>query len=91
MARGKRVIKVPDEKRNCETHGKQLFQYKENKKGSWWICQICLREQWRKHQSIRRKQPKVKEYYKIKSIELLEARRLLQSLILLLGKILPPE
>jgi hypothetical protein len=39
---------VNDEKRNCDTHGLTLFKFKQNKKGTWYVCHECLKEQWRK-------------------------------------------
>ena len=37
-----------DKKANCDIHGFVLFKHKINKKGEWYVCQDCLREQWRK-------------------------------------------
>lgn len=39
-----------DKQSNCEIHGLITFKHKINKKGEWWVCHECLKEQWRKSQ-----------------------------------------
>lgn len=52
------------QKRNCKKHGLTSFKLKKSKKKQWYICEICLKDQWRKAQAKRRQKPEVKEYQK---------------------------
>lgn len=81
-----------DQKRYCEKHGYTLFKYRENKKGSWFVCEICLKLQWAKAQAKRRQIPEVYEYQKNFNKELNNIRKSLSvylTMILLAANIKP--
>lgn len=54
---------MENDKKNCKKHGYTEFKYKENKKGGWYSCKKCLREQWRKSSAKLRKKVGQKEYH----------------------------
>ncbi len=56
-------LAMKDKKRNCSKHGYVLFKYKQNKKGSWYVCHECLKMQWRKASAKRRTSIEVKKYH----------------------------
>jgi hypothetical protein len=85
-------MKALDEKRNCATHGYTLFRHRKNAKGQWWVCHLCLKEQWRKSQLIRRKKPGVQEYQNNFNKELNQIRKSLSvylAMILIAADIKP--
>ncbi len=85
-------MRLYDENRDCEKHGYVLFKHKENKKGEWWVCQSCLREQWKKASSRRRLDPVVQQYHKNYVKELNKIRKSLSvylTMILLAANIKP--
>jgi len=77
--------------KNCKKHGYFEFTLKKSKKKEWWVCNLCLKEQWKKSSLKYRKQPNNKEYYRNKSKEIIESRHLLAGLLILLTYILPPD
>lgn len=71
----KRIPNPFDKTKNCKTHGRSLFRHKQNKKGEWWVCEKCLREQWKKATKKRLKTPKGKKYNRNYSKELNKIRK----------------
>lgn len=50
--------------KNCKLHGHTYFKRQKNKKGEWWVCHVCLKEQWQKAQAKRRSKKEAKDYQK---------------------------
>lgn len=46
----------------CEEHGSTIFRLRKNKKSSWYVCELCLKAQWRKSQNKQRQKPEVRVY-----------------------------
>jgi len=82
-----------DEKRNCNKHGLVLFRMRQNKKGQWYVCNDCLKEQWRRAANKRRKQPGVKKYHQKYNKELSSIRKSLSVylVMILLAANIKPE
>jgi hypothetical protein len=81
-----------DKNKNCTKHGFTLFKYKKNKKGEWYVCELCLKAQWRKAAAKRRKNPEVMDYHRDYSRSLNKIRKSLSvylTMILLAAKIKP--
>jgi predicted DNA-binding ArsR family transcriptional regulator len=85
-------MNVLDEVRNCKVHGNTLFRFKSHKKGQWYVCDICLKAQWRKATKKQLKKPGKKEYHQQYTKELYLIRKSLSVylvMILLAAKIKP--
>lgn len=83
---------MKNEKRNCEKHGFTLFKYKKSKNKSWFVCEKCLKMQWRKASAKRRQQPDIVQYHKDYSHSLNKIRKSLSvylTMILLAANIKP--
>jgi hypothetical protein len=86
-------MNIYDEKRDCTEHGRTLFKHRKNKKGQWWICYICLKNQWKKAQAKRRKKYDVREYQRKFNKEKSEIIKSLSLTLkfLLIASFLKPE
>ena len=86
------MVKALDENRNCLTHGYVMFKHKSNKKSQWWVCHLCLREQWKKATARRLLDPNVQEYHRKYGKDLNKIRKSLSvylTMILLAANIKP--
>jgi len=86
------MVKALNKIKECTKHGLILFKHKQNKKGEWWVCQSCLREQWRKASARRLLDPTVQEYHKEYGKDLNKIRKSLSvylTMILLAANIKP--
>jgi len=81
-----------NETRNCETHGYTQYRLRTNKKGSWYSCEKCLRDQWKKAQNKRREKKEGKEYqrdYRNNAFSIYKHFTLYIRMLLLLSQNLP--
>jgi hypothetical protein len=81
------------EKRNCSKHGFTIFKLKTTKNRSWYSCNECLKEQWRKASSKRRKLSEVKKYHQDYNKELYSIKKSLSVylVMILLAANIKPE
>lgn len=81
-----------DEIRECSEHGRINFRYRKSKKGEWWVCELCLKSQWRKARDRHVKKPGVQQYNRDYANHMYQIRKSLSlylTMILLASNVTP--
>jgi hypothetical protein len=88
----RKLIDPLDKRKKCKSHGITLFRHKKNKKSEWWVCEKCLREQWKKATKKRLNTKEGIKYNRNYSKELNKIRKCLSvylTMILIAAEIKP--